>query len=302
MSLLGWPVWAFVVMGLAELAVPVWAEARGAHAVAPASTSPSATASSPSSCSARPSSSSSIAFQAVVDDRNADATVVLTAVGGLLTVFSMWWIYFAKPAAESLVSTRVAFLWGYGHYVVFAAAAAVGAGIAVMVDQATHESDLSRVVAGATITVPVAVYLLAVWFLHVRPNEDPPLRGTLLPIGAVVVLLMTFTGQPVVATGSSSPSWSRSRWSSARAASARSSSSGTTAREPAARLTSRTREPEPALRDEVALDLRGAAGQRAAGREPVAVLEEALDVAHVVGLLHQTLRAPRGRAPNSRRA
>ena len=75
------------------------------------------------------------------------------------------------------------------------------AGIAVNVDQATHESDLSRVVAGATITVPVALYLLAVWFLHVRPHENPPFRGTLLPLGAVVVLLMTFTGQPVVSTG-----------------------------------------------------------------------------------------------------
>ena len=51
------------------------------------------------------------------------------------------------------------------------------------------------------VTIPVAVYLLAVWFLHVRPQDDPPLRGALLPLGAVVVLLVTFTGQPVLAAG-----------------------------------------------------------------------------------------------------
>jgi low temperature requirement protein LtrA len=145
--------------------------------------------------------SASIAVQEGIDHRDTSVTLYLIAVGGMLIVFSMWWVYFAKPITERLVETRLAFLWGYGHFLVFAAAAAAGAGIAVNVDQATHESDLSRLVAGATITVPVAVYLLAVWFLHVRPKENPPLRGTLLPIGAVAVLLVTLSGQPVVATG-----------------------------------------------------------------------------------------------------
>jgi hypothetical protein len=45
------------------------------------------------------------------------------------------------------------------------------------------------------------VYLLAVWFLHVRPNENPPIRGTLLPIGAAAVLVMTFSGHAVITTG-----------------------------------------------------------------------------------------------------
>ena len=62
------------------------------------------------------------------------------------------------------------FLWGYGHYLVFASAAATGAGIALAVDQATHHSTLSDTQAGLAVTVPVAVYLLVVWALHARAS------------------------------------------------------------------------------------------------------------------------------------
>ena len=93
--------------------------------------------------------SSSVAFQAVVDERTGDVTAVLTAVGALLTVFSMWWIYFAKPAAPRLISNRIAFPWGYGHFVVFGSAAAVGAGVAVMVDSVTGHAHISDTAAAA---------------------------------------------------------------------------------------------------------------------------------------------------------
>jgi low temperature requirement protein LtrA len=48
-------------------------------------------------------------------------------VGGLLIVFSFWWLYFERAAHELLESATSAFLWGYGHYFVFGSAAAVGA-------------------------------------------------------------------------------------------------------------------------------------------------------------------------------
>src|SRR6185295_6307987 len=102
----------------------------------------------------------------VVDERTGDVTAVLTAVGALLTVFSMWWIYFAKPAGSRLVSNRVAFPWGYGHLVVFASAAAVGAGVAVVVDNVTGSSHLADTAAAASFTIPVILYALAVTFIH----------------------------------------------------------------------------------------------------------------------------------------
>ena len=54
----------------------------------------------------------------------------------------MWWIYFDRPVHDLLASLRTAIVWGYGHYVVFAAAAAVGAGLAVAVDQAAHHTKI----------------------------------------------------------------------------------------------------------------------------------------------------------------
>ncbi|HKO84713.1 MAG TPA: low temperature requirement protein A, partial [Actinomycetota bacterium] len=59
------------------------------------------------------------------------ADLATTAAGGLLTVFGMWWLYFSKESHEFLTSLRAGIVWGYGHYLIFAAAAAVGAGLAV---------------------------------------------------------------------------------------------------------------------------------------------------------------------------
>jgi len=199
-ALAGWPLWAFIAMGFAELAVPVWAESAGN------------TPWHPEHIAERYGlftlivlgetiAASSVAFQTVVDARDADATVVFTAVGALLTVFSMWWLYFARPAGESLASSRVAFLWGYGHFVVFASAAAVGAGVGVMVDSVTGHSRLGDTGAAAAFTVPVILYVLATLFLHALLHDVQRIRWGAFGIGAALIAGATFTGQPVLLTG-----------------------------------------------------------------------------------------------------
>jgi hypothetical protein len=40
------------------------------------------------------------------------AEVVTAAAGGVLTVFAMWWLYFAKDAAPLLTSNLKAFVCG----------------------------------------------------------------------------------------------------------------------------------------------------------------------------------------------
>ena len=94
-------------------------------------------------------------------------------VGGLLIVYSMWWVYFDRPVHDLLTSVRKAFIWGYGHYFVFASAAAVGAGLAVAVDAATHHAKIGPVGAGVAVAVPVATYLVCLWVLHNRPEYRP---------------------------------------------------------------------------------------------------------------------------------
>jgi low temperature requirement protein LtrA len=199
-AVIGWPVWAFVVMGVVELIVPAWAERT------------SATSWHPEHIAERYGLftiivlgetilSSSVAFQTVVDARSGDLTVALTAAGALLTVFAMWWIYFAKPAGPRLLSNRIAFPWGYGHYLVFASAAAVGAGVAVMVDRVTEHTHLSDVAAAASFTVPVILYLIAVAFVQTLLYGVYRDRLAVTSAALVLVGAATFTGQPVLLTG-----------------------------------------------------------------------------------------------------
>ena len=90
----------------------------------------------------------SVAIQSSLASGGTVPTLVPVVVGGLLTVYSMWWVYFDRPVHNLLTNFGKAMMWGYGHYFVFASAAAVGAGLGVAVDQAAHHSEVSSVAAG----------------------------------------------------------------------------------------------------------------------------------------------------------
>ena len=143
--------------------------------------------------------SATVAVQSALAAGEALSALVPVIIGGLLIAFSMWWAYFDRPVHDLLTSLRKAIVWGYGHYLIFASAAAVGAGLAVNVDQATHHAKVSAVGAGAAVAIPVAVYLLCLWILHDRPEyRETRWFG---PIAAVLVLLTPFTGYAVPLIG-----------------------------------------------------------------------------------------------------
>jgi len=151
-----------------------------------------------------------VGVQAALDSTSTFGDLAPVVVGGILIVFFLWWMYFDLPGEEVVAraresfeagSLRAPFLWGYGHYVVFASAAAAGAGLAVAVDQATHHSKLTDAQAGFAITVPVTVFLLAVWVLHYATKAPGPLKTYGVPVGAVLILASSFTPEPVLATG-----------------------------------------------------------------------------------------------------
>ncbi|MFG2110440.1 low temperature requirement protein A [Micromonospora chersina] len=103
-------------------------------------------------------------------DRGTEASALLSIAGaGVVIVFAMWWLYFDRPVHHLAASPRVALLWGYGQYLIFASAAALGAGLAIDVDYQTGTAHLGRVAAGYAVAAPVAIYLIAVWTLHIRP-------------------------------------------------------------------------------------------------------------------------------------
>ncbi|HET6749894.1 MAG TPA: low temperature requirement protein A, partial [Actinomycetes bacterium] len=191
---------SFLVLAAAELAIPIWAERA-----APTTWHPRHIAERYGlftlivlgECVL----ASTLAIQTALEEDAVLADLATTAAGGLLTVFGMWWLYFAKEAHEFLTSLRTGIVWGYGHYLVFASAAAVGAGLAVNVDYLTDHAAIGARAAAAAFTIPVAVFLLTVWALQVRPHHLGHWHTTLVPATAVLVLASTLTPEPILVTG-----------------------------------------------------------------------------------------------------
>jgi low temperature requirement protein LtrA len=135
------------------------------------------------------------AVESAIVAGEADLHLVLLAAAGLVIVFAMWWLYFDRPVHHLLRSSPQAMFWWYGHYVVFAAVAAVGAGLQTAVDYETHHSHLGPVVTDYATAVPVAVFLASLWLLHVRPDAEVRGRALLVayPLAATLVLLSPLT-------------------------------------------------------------------------------------------------------------
>ncbi len=195
---IGWV--TFVVIAVADVTVPIWAETGWRTPWHPAHIAErygcfTLIVLGESVLSATK------AVQAGFDHADQFGQVLTIAIGGLLICFAMWWLYFDQPAEEMLTEVartgnqRPAFVWGYGHYLIFAAAAAVGAGLEVAVESAAGKAEISGWEAGYAVAVPVALYLIMVWLIHAR-------RSSLVyPIGAVLVLAIAFTGPAVLLIG-----------------------------------------------------------------------------------------------------
>jgi low temperature requirement protein LtrA len=145
--------------------------------------------------------SATVAIQTVVEEQTWTMSLVGIIVGGLLIIFAMWWLYFFQPVDHLLSSFQTVFAWGYGHLLIFASAAAVGAGLAVAVDHATDHAEISAWAAGAAVAFPAALFLIGVWALHQRPRAMNLWQTIRAPIAAALILLTPFTGQAVLLTG-----------------------------------------------------------------------------------------------------
>ncbi|MEV7141636.1 low temperature requirement protein A [Streptomyces tauricus] len=191
---------SFAVLAALELAVPIWAERTARTTWHPRHIAEryglftlivlgeSVTA-------------AALAVRTALDTGTEPQSVLVLALGGVLTVFALWWLYFAQDAPHRLTGLTTAMLWGYGHYVVFAAAAAVGAGLAVNVARVTDHSTVTAVQASASYTVPVAAFIISVWLLHRRAARLSTAADVLPPVAALAVLATTFTSVAVPGTG-----------------------------------------------------------------------------------------------------
>ena len=117
----------------------------------------------------------------------------------LVVTAGMFWIYFWPPHHEAIGGLRQTFRYGYGHYVVFAAAGAFSAGIEVEIDLLTGHSDISEVAASLCVTVPVSVFILSAWLIAIRQHANRVVNVA-MPIGALLVLIDPIIPVPITLT------------------------------------------------------------------------------------------------------
>jgi low temperature requirement protein LtrA len=140
-----------------------------------------------------------VAFQGGLAE-GVSGELIELAVGGLLLMFGIWWIYFLGGEEEAFRSGRTAWAWGYAHYPVFGSIAALGAGLEVAVQVGEHAAHVEPLAAGFAVAVPAALCL--VLGLLVRRLVWP--RGTLVPVlvvGGAVLLLLCPLLAPVAGIG-----------------------------------------------------------------------------------------------------
>jgi low temperature requirement protein LtrA len=201
---LGWIGWlflpsaahvaAFLVLVAAELAVPAWAEFGGRP-----------TPWHPGHITDRYGGFTIIvlgeviaaiaaAAQAAVDHSRASPGLITAATAGLLMVFALWWLYFKHSAAEDIRrSTPWTFVWGLSHYLIFAAVAALGAGLQVVIGTLIHSTHVSRAFAAFAVAIPVTIYIVVLALLGTRAGRERAALWPTLLISALVLVTAAAT-------------------------------------------------------------------------------------------------------------
>ena len=132
-------------------------------------------------------------------DQTEIGDLIPLATLSLVVTAGLWWIYFWAPHHHAIGGLRQSLKYGYGHYVILAAAGAISAGIEVEIDVLTGNSHLSDVAASLCVTVPVAVFVFAVWWIVMRPHGNRVVN-TAVPLGAALVLVDPVIPVPITLT------------------------------------------------------------------------------------------------------
>lgn len=134
--------------------------------------------------------------QRAVTEAGVSTALVLVSACALVIVFALWWLSFLNPSGELLERRRgLSYLWGYAHFVVFAALGALGSGLEVAVAATAGRLEASDTVVGAAVAVPVAAFLVMLWAVHapLRERQAAPAR-LVLPAAAAVLATPLLAG------------------------------------------------------------------------------------------------------------
>jgi len=178
---------SFLVLVVAELAVPAWAEFAG-----------QATRWHPGHIVERYGeftiivlgevvAATAAAVQAALGHRGASPGLLTVAIAGLLLVFALWWSYFKHDAAEQIrQSLPWTFVWAFAHYLIFASVAALGAGLQVAIGTLDHEAAVSPSFAAFCLATPVVIFIVVLGLLNIRGSDIAAPGLTLLTAALVL--------------------------------------------------------------------------------------------------------------------
>lgn len=127
--------------------------------------------------------------------------LISVVAGALLILFSMWWLYFDDRVEEELHSEINCFIWSYGHYFLFGAAAAVGALISVCVDAVSNHGQITIDNAVLGLAIALNVYLAAIWLCHDFLLKKKGFEFIELLILAIFVVVIAVTTNSVLFIG-----------------------------------------------------------------------------------------------------
>ncbi len=149
-----------------------------------------------------------VSIQQAIDESDITSPLVLLAIGALLIFFGMWWLYFDREPGEELrkfagsyLSLRSPIVLGYGHYFIFAFAAAAGGGLEIAVDHEEHVAHITAHQAAATIAIPVALFLTALLCLRMVLRQISPKVIVAYLVGIALVLATILIENPVLLIG-----------------------------------------------------------------------------------------------------
>jgi low temperature requirement protein LtrA len=195
------PWWLFIVLAAMDLAVPMWAERTGStnwhpHHIAERHGLFTIIVLGESVYAA------TVGVQNSVGIAGLSGELVIISIAGLVLLFALWWLYFLHPAGEGLAARRrLSYVWGYGHFGIFASLAALGAGLEVAVEGARHPLAASPELISFVIALPVAIFVVVLSALHTPLGGAAVMRPAATGVAASVLLLIPFAAGSIGTAG-----------------------------------------------------------------------------------------------------
>ena len=134
------------------------------------------------------------------DAGNKSLDLLLLAIGSLLIVFSMWWLYFSP---ENRAWNRAASTSSSGVTATTSSSAPPlrwAPACRSAIDYETNVAHTSDFVASMAVAVPVAIYLMSVWVLRVLPAMHGPIVPA-VPAAALLILICTLVIHTTLVVG-----------------------------------------------------------------------------------------------------